>query len=276
MSKLHADLNLPYRELPITGMVIDDLVLPSGLKVSVRETNGEDDEVISRLAKLEDGTSLSEYLTGVIQAGPDGRRMSLEEVGQLKLRDRQFILLVVRILSLGKTLKFKHECQSPSCIRKREAGTYQEFIWEDDLTQFIQDLSKPVEVGKNGINRHCVEPYPDGNQQIFEFILSDNETKIKFKALTGDLENKGPTSEEDLNQNSPLYQRELEIFDDGKYVRPSTFRGIPSRKMAEIRNIITKHDGYWQPITEIKCPHCKTIKKANVLSITDFFFPGEI
>ena len=142
LNNTHAKLGLPQRYLPNIGLVVDNVTLPSGLVVSIRETNGEDDEILSNYARLTDGSAGNEYTARIIHSGPNGKKMTIEEVESLKIRDRQFIMFVSRIISLGEIFEFRLECPSPKCTKLREQGLKQDKA--EKLTNQIPDGLKDL------------------------------------------------------------------------------------------------------------------------------------
>jgi len=280
LNNTHAKLGLPQRYLPNIGLVVDNVTLPSGLVVSIRETNGEDDEILSNYARLTDGSAGNEYTARIIHSGPNGKKMTIEEVESLKIRDRQFIMFVSRIISLGEIFEFRLECPSPKCTKLREQGLTKDIPWEEDLIKYFVDMgNKDNPVNKLAKSSSVITPYINGNTKLVEISL--DEHKFRFKAYTGKSEVRESqedqsTYENKLNLNTILYMREMEYLKDGNWVTPSTFQAFPSRIMARLRNEVLKLDDLWKPITTVKCPTCGTVHQQVLLQIKDFLFPEEI
>lgn len=268
---------LTVEELPILGRVLKDVKLPSGLYVSLRETNAEDDGVISNYSKLGDGSAIDEYISGVTVKGEKSNRLTIEEVRELKVRDRYYILLLVRVLSLGNTLKFIHVCTSEKCQKLKLDNKYTGTEWEEDISVFITNLDN-IPPNQEGTSSLLITPYSNGNNKLIEFTLDNAEgTRLRYKALTGRLENElAARGTKDFNQNSVIFARKLEVFIDNKWVEANSLKRFSSREAAMIRNHIRENDGEWQPLTNIVCPNCQTVSQTPIFGIKDFYFPEEI
>lgn len=250
-------------------------IAASGKKYTIRETNGDDDAILSNSGGAQDGSSLNKWIAGIVTAvGEEKKKLTQQEAAKLLSRDRFGILFHSRIFSLGPVLKFIHQCSDPKCSFKPG----DDLPYEEDLSLYVWDFTNPApKPGEVGYSKYRLEVYPNKPEEWVEKKLSSGRL-IRFAYLDGEGENTFlEVAPEDLNKNHELLSHKLEAkLETDKWIRLENFKLFSSREMAEIRSHITIYDKPWDAISEIKCPKCRKIDYLNLLAVPDFFFPTVI
>jgi hypothetical protein len=253
LSKLHGNV------LPI--------LLPSGDECVIREQNGEDDAVLTRVKDTINGVSLANFIAGILvyhSAYPD-IIVTGKHIMAMKSRDKYYILVSSRVFSLGKDITF-------------------EFRWPDlkiptpyteDLTIFIPEMGKPLpNPGDDDFSEYALTPYPE-NIPYHIFSISTGKT-LRFKYTDGESEKYlMDLSEEIKSKNSELLARGLALkMESGEWVNIENFKRFNSREMAEIRGEVEKFDPQINLYTEIAHPDDPQKKvEYSITTTTAFFFP---
>ena len=258
------------------------LTYPSGTVFEIRETNGSDDEIISRQGSAIKGTSVSEYLAAII-VGINGEKVKLstEEASLILSRDRLSLLIQSRIFNLGPKLLYSDSCPYQGCDWKSSP----DHPVEEDLSQFVRDFSLP---DKGDNPNQMVLPYSLHGKDVWQKILANKgiwkkldlgNKSVEFKLLDGEGDmffiNIPP---EDLNINHELMARNIRGYFDGneKPVKVENFRFFSTKDMASIRSYLVTEDKGWEPMMPLTCPKCKKVHSRRLLEIPDFFFPTVI
>lgn len=244
--------------------------LPSGNTCTIRETNGEDEAIMSRVKGGNDQTSFAEFLTNIITSYNGGPKPRLFDVMNWKVNDFWYAILKSRIHSLGNEVNFKIKCNGPDCKRQEPIS------FDEDLNNYDWDLSKPAPLpGELDYSKVRIFPY-NTKEKYHTFTLSSG-IECRFKYKTFDIENKGlAVPQSKLDVNSGIVIREFEVRNEkaeGGWMRTTNFRHISSRDMAIIRNEVAK-DAEWVASIDAKCPDCGYKHSAIIFTLTDFFFPG--
>ena len=235
--------------------------LLSGATCVIRETNGEDEEVLSKMANAKDNTSMAKYLANIIQS-INGVKPTYQALQNWKTRDITYAMLRSRIFSLGEVFEFKHKCNNESC-EARKSGTPTQY--EEDLNQFLVGGSSP----------NAAIPYTQGDAAEYSIELSSGKVlKAKYKTFANDLKVLA-IPESEININSELQLRELHLKDEnGNFQRVTFFKAFTSREMSELRKLVLEADPNWTIISEFACPVCKNKTAVNLMTEPSFFFPG--
>jgi hypothetical protein len=247
-------------------------VLPSGMKVTFREQNGEDDAIISRQGSAIEGSSINKFIAEILKE-IDGQKVALNSHGiaKWKVRDKYSLLLKSRIASLGNTMTFIFKC--PHCQKENPP-------LEENLAAYDWDYSKPFpDKDSPEWTKDLIPPYPNGKESERIIKLSSNK-EIKYKYLDGvgekmllDIDGN------DLNKNHELLCRHIEWKDEsGRFIKLQNFRPFSAKDMAEIRKDIALNDPAWEGTTAITCQNssCRKVTEIAVITQPDFFFPVQI
>lgn len=248
-----------------------EITLPTGRVITLRETNGDDDELLSRLKDAKSGDSVFNFLANITNMDSIVKKKPLvSDLMGWPVSDRYYALFKQRVINQGPLLKFDFICQTPDCPTQRDGEKAQEF--EYDLNEFDGDLSNS-EYKPSLITQ--VKKYPLGSTKQIEFETSSKK-KLRYKILDGILEKKTLDEPADnRHKNSHLYLRELEIFSGGSWILLTHFKMFPSREMSEIRRHVDDHDPFFQPSVKFTCPTCKTPYSIPLFDIPVFYWPEE-
>lgn len=256
---------------------------PSSREITIRETNGDDDEILSDISTSMTGENINNFLANIVMVDSSlgDRKPEVLDILKWPVNDKYYTLLKHRILSFGDLLKFTKTCQNEKC------PTYDV---EQDLKEFDSDLSKnrkdTEDTSKGGESKSIqsgrpiedlfrIRPYKLGLNPFVEFITSSGKT-LRFKILTGELERKqldmpgGKT-----NKNTKLIIRELEVQNKGNWELVTHFNAFSSRETSEIRSKVLEFDTTFDPQVLTTCPSCGQKYSDSLLSIPAFYFPEE-
>src|SRR3972149_804467 len=143
-----------------------EVPMPSNFSITIREQNGEDDEVISRVGDATDGNSINIFLTRIIIANSllNGGKTSLADILSWRLRDKYYLLLKSRIHSMGPNLDFDFICTNVKCAKLSH--------YTEDLSLYDWDLSKPTpKLGELNYFAHRIQPFEHINSKERELSL---------------------------------------------------------------------------------------------------------
>lgn len=228
--------------------------LPSTRKVIIRETNGDDEEVLSKVSGILDGSNVCNFLAGIIiEDLGTKQKPSPGDIAEWLLADKYYLLYEQRIFNQGNELVFEHKCLNDSCSKHKPQ-------------EYIEDLSL-FEPNKETFK------YPLGAALERELSLPSGK-KIKYKLRTGIFERKSlDVPDSNLNKNTDLINREIQLFSQSKYLNLFNFKDFSSREMAFIRTDIRKHDLDFAPTVSFKCNYCGTPYSLGLLALPAFFYP---
>lgn len=257
-----------------------DLLLPCGNKVTIREQNGNDDDIISSFNKGEiESNPFNRFVASLIVKHDfpftKNEKLSINDVLQIPLRSKYFIIIASRIFSIGETLIFEWDWKNGD----------KPVEYEDNLSDYLWDYEITFpEPGDPLYHKERIKPYTKRKEEgvdaehIFDRVFELNSGKIvKFNLMNGKGENyllKLPI--EKRSANAELKARDLSIWIEDKYIKIETFKGFTSREMAEIRRVVDSQDSVFDGLTTIENPYSGEESQLPLLHIPDFFFPREI
>ena len=271
------------RKHELHGFVYD-LLLPCGHTVTLREQNGNDDDIISSFNKGEiESTSFNRFVASLVVAHnffptPEGKiqSLSLNDVLNIPLRSKYFMILASRIYSLGPNLLFEWDWKDGN----------PPVPYEDDLTQYIWDYTEPFpEIEEETYNKERIKPYnllrnsDSGEIDFFRYLTLKSGKNIRFNLLDGHGENyllKLPMDKRTANAVIKARNLYLLIEEKGDYVKVQNFKSFSTRDMIEIRAFVDREDSVFEGLTEIENPNNGEIQNLPLLHVPDFFFPREI
>ena len=252
---------------------LKEIILPSGYTATIREQNGNDDDIISNQATARDLTNMNMFISSlVIETNLPfavGGKLSIDGVRNMLLRDKYFILFSSRIHSMGNEIKFTYDWGT-------EDGGIIEY--SDNLNNFVWDYSKPMpESTDKSYYHYRIQPYDHSlAYKKQEFSLSSGK-QIRFKFLDGHSElylMKLPIDQQ--TKNTELKARELEQKIDGEWKTVENFMFFSKKDMAELHKLVNSLDPNFTGITELENPVSGEIIKFPIISAKDFFYPEEI
>lgn len=252
---------------------LKELILPSGYKALIREQNGNDDDIISNQATAKDLTNMNMFISSlVIETDLPfaiNKKLSIESVRKMLLRDKYFILFSSRIHSMGNLIKFTYDWGTDN-------GGIIEYT--DDLNNFVWDYNKEMpEQNSRDFYPYRILPYRhELAYKKFEYQLSSGKN-IRFKFLDGHSElylMNLPVDQQ--TKNTELKARELEQMIDGEWKTVENFMFFSKKDMAELYKIVGELDPNFNGITELENPKTGEVVKFPIISAKDFFYPVEI
>lgn len=248
-----------------------ELVTPSGYNVTIRQQTGDDDDIATSAQFISKNENVNRFVQAVILSSEmsGGAKPTLEEILDMKLRDKYFIVIASRIFSLGPILKFEYEWPDHLVAE-----------YEEDLRDYLWDYSIPnSEFPKPGdplYSSERLKPHAKGIDKDMEFTISTGKI-FKFTFINGHGENylMGLPIDQ-LSKNAELKARDLRYQVDGNWVKVQSFKTFTAREMVEIRKNVFDVDEVIEILTEI--PHPKTGETIQypVIGNSDFLFPREI
>lgn len=250
--------------------------MPSGFDISIRETNGDDDDVLSKYKDSMEGNSGHKLISGIIMDNSlhRGEPTTASEVMGWKLKDKYYTLLKSRIFSLGPIMLFTH---------KFADGTEEQF--EEDLSMYDWDLTKPLpeqfitEAGVRKLNPlYFKYRISRASAESERSIILSSGKRIKYEYISGLGERiLLDKNRDDMSKNDELRARNLKLdMGGGSFQTMESFKLFNSKEMSEIRADIEKNDQEWKCITELQNPKDGSIEIISLITIPDFFFPLQV
>jgi len=249
-----------------------DLLLPDGKTVTIREQNGNDDDILSNTSKAKDLTNQSDFIRGIVVKADwtASGRLSLDDIDKMLIKNKYFILFASRIHSIGEIVKFAYDWG------KSNGG---EISYEDDLSKYLWDFSEPIpEKGEDDYFEFRMQPYVAKANELQYFATSSGK-ELRYRCLNiCDERELMKLDREAITKNRELIQRDLELKDkDGKWVKIHNFMWFNKRDMTEIHKEVNHTDSAFMPITEIENPREDVPNiMYPIIASSSFFFPEEI
>lgn len=234
-----------------------DVKLPSGKLVRIRETNGNDDDILSQVSENKTLMAPLNFLAGIIVS----EEIKPEDLKKWKIRDKYYLILKSRIFSLGSEMRFNHTFAD---------GLSVELV--EDLARFDWDLTQgnPPAKGEKGYKPEVIQPYIGGDSPG-EFTLNSGKVvKYDFLTVEGEMANMGRT-EDDMSINDRLRLRNFKLKVDGVFQPIEVFGMFTARDMREIRTHLDKNDPEFSLLVEAKANG--KLEYVSLFQIPDFFFP---
>lgn len=248
-----------------------EIVCPSGRVLTIRETNGEDDEILSRLSDANTGDNVYKFLASITLMDSFLKKKPLfKDVQQWPSNDKFGLLFKQRLINHGDILNFETTCPNDRCVD--HLGNRTKTPYQEDLKKaFDDDLANPQYDGTSPKNRLSLYKYGDAKEHVF--TISSGKT-LRYKILTGELEKMQLAMPLDATtRNTKLIIRELSLMLKNEWVLLTTFHALSSREMSEVRSEIDKGDTTFDPEVEVTCPKCKLQYTIPLFSIPTFYFP---
>ena len=222
------------------------ITLPSGRKITVLETTGREEKILSRMRdRSKVAETILEYLVSVTEDLDDQKgKISPVQFEEMLVGDRIFILLHARVLTHGSMVRHKHPC--PECGSQSE---------HEIDTQPVIDAMKP---------------YPGGDQR--EFSLDLGGGVLHYELPNGRHEAK-IAKQKDLDINSKLrFLRMWEVTSQGNF--PVSLDSLKSKQIAALRQDLRSHECLIDTLVELTCPQCDRVSTVDIVGMSDFLFPS--
>lgn len=249
-----------------------EFVGPSGHRFTIREQNGEDENILSNPSDVKNLMNLTKFISAIVVKTDFTKtgKLSIQDSLELPLLDRYCILMKSRIFSLGDTLEFTYRWGN------KEEGNEQEVEYEEDLNLFVFDNygENPSESELDS-KPNAIPYYPlDESKGIVEQLSSGKV--ISYDILTGKGEQFLITlPESKRTRNAELMARNLKLQVEGKFETVHNFSSFTVREMAEIRRIIKSNDPVFEGLTDIVNPETGEVIKYPIMVSPAFFYLTE-
>jgi len=248
----------------------ENIVLPSGMPITIRERNGDDEDILSKLKDNKSTAAMHNFLAAIV-VNPV---LTPEDVAKLRIKDKYYIMFKSRIQSLGSDLTFSHTFTDGDT----KTRTVQ---FDESLDNYDWDFSRPHEEfpfkpENDEYFKYRCTPYPKDTMDTdtFEFELVSKK-KCRMEYLNGLGESKSlKKNAGDLTINDKLIIRNFEIqLDNGSWQKVEKFSMFSAREMQEIRSKLDKMDDPFDLLTELINPITGNSELVSLFLKEDFFFP---
>lgn len=248
---------------------------PSGFSYTIREQNGEDEDILSNPQDARDLTNLIKFIVAIVVDTnyTTSGKLSLETARTMPLLDKYCILLHNRIFSLGNTIEFEHTFE--------DGSTYS---FEQDLNELIfEDYTESPSNEELEAKPFAIPYYPHipifssgtpdhSNLKDLSLILESGK-ELLFDLMDSNAERfllKLPN--EKRTRNSEFIARNLRLNVNGKYDKVTNFRLFSVREMKELRKKISESDPIFSGNIILENPNNPQDKEPyNILGNPDFF-----
>lgn len=246
--------------------------LPSGYEVTIREQNGEDDDVLSNPVEAKTLMNISRFLSGIVVDTDynERRKLTPEDIQNMPSLDRYALMMNSRIFSLGNEIEFNYDWS-------RGEGKSDVVDYTLDLEEeFLFDYSKIPTEEEMEAKPNAIPFYPTGKRTKDIHITTSSGKELTFDLLNANGEAyvlNLPEAEKTKNQE--LIARNLKLKVDDNYEVVKSFRMFSVKDMAEIRKQVKAYDPIFPGVAEIKHPATGKSMFIPVLGLDNFFFLRE-
>ncbi|MCM1438802.1 MAG: hypothetical protein NC131_06275 [Roseburia sp.] len=250
-------------------------IAPSGYSYTIREENGEDEEILSNQADAQNGNmNLTKFIAAIVVKTDftESGKLSIQDSLNLPFLDRYTILIQNRIFSLGHMLEFSYQWP----------GEDTPVVYEQDLRELLyDDYSAPISEEEKAAKPFAIPQYPDQelakelHYRNLELTLSSGK-QIKLDWADGNAEyqiSKLPANKQ--TRNSSLIARNLQLKVGENWEKVQRFHLFSVRDMAEIQKAANKMDPTTSLMVEIENPVTGATQMYPVVIAPRFFFLTE-
>jgi len=249
-----------------------EVFMPTGQTYTIRETNGEDDDIMSKVANHKDNTAIATFLSRIIVS----EKVTPEQILDWPIANKYYLLLKSRIHSLGNILKFKYDWNVPG------TDETQTFEYEEDLNKYdapLKDIMAATDpsIELKKLTPIQIRPYTFPNTLEIEHTLTTGQ-KIMFTRLNSHGERKAADKPvEETTINDKLRLRDLKVLTtEHGWIKVENFKGFSGKEMVEIRKFVEENEVSFEMPMKIENPNTKQVTYAPLISLTDFFYPTVI
>lgn len=247
--------------------------LPSGYEVTIREQNGEDDDILSNPVDAKTFMNLSKFISGIVidTDMTANRLLTPEDVQKMPSLDRYAIMINSRIFSLGETLEFKYSWDGPADGQVREVeyevNLREEFLFDYGTIPSMEEMeAKPNAIPFYPVSKQSSEIHfttKSGKEMCFDLLNAKGEAYVLNL----------PASERTKNQE--LVARNLKLKVGDKYELVKNFRMFNPIDMMDIRSTIKGFDPLFHGTTQIEDSETGQKIMVPVMAVDNFFYPRE-
>lgn len=245
-----------------------EFITPTGDVITIREQNGNDDDVLSNIKSAKEGKSFNKFIQGIVlNSLRYGGTLTDDNVMDMPVRDKNFILIQSRIFSLGNEVEFKWNWGT------QEKPDFKPYM--EDLNDYIWDYALPFpKEGEENYNKERVEPYQ--TEDTFIELTLSSEKVVRFDYLNGRGEKYilECRDKDNLSINTSLLARNFRLRNlNGNFDIIQNFSCFSSMDMKEIRSYLSKYDREFELMSDITHPKTGITESVSLIQLPDFFFP---
>lgn len=250
---------------------------PSGVEYTIREQNGQDEEVLTNTAEVNKGMNITNFLQGIIMSSSKKNgKLSIQEVKDIPLLDRNALILQSRIFSIGQFMDFTYKWPMKDDPEKFEEFEYTQDLGEYLFSDYNPDTITPEEMEEKPKAVPFYPPYSGEMDGDFLVFTLASGKRISFKRTDGNAEiYLLRLRESDKTRNTDFFMRNLRLEVDGKWERVSNFSLFSVKDMREMRKLVNSYDPVSNLTTVIQNPNTNQYLELPILAMQDFFFPEE-
>jgi hypothetical protein len=217
----------------------------------LKELTGSEEDILAS-KRMTVSQKISKIICNcVTQIGPykqDDEKWA-EKIGSLVTTDRLFLLIRIRMISLGDSLSFRFECPQEDC---KKVSTQ---------TVCLQDFK--------------ISGLADPKLRKWSGVLPRTKKTFELKAQTGSDDDKASSMKGEDTFSQIFMVRLISL--DGKKPTIKDIKELPLIDRQFLRNQLKRNEGEIDSSVEIECPHCKFETKHDMdIGTPDFFFPSEM
>ncbi len=244
-------------------------ITPSGYSFTIREQNGEDEDILSNPKDSRNLMNLHKFISSIVVDTDftDNHRMTVNDSLNLPYLDKYAILMNSRIFSMGNDITFGYKWD----------GDKDDTLYEEDLSNFLfSDYSQTPSEEELDAKPDAIPYYPKGKQVKDLCVTLSSGKVIYFDLLNGVGEQFILNLPEDKQtRNAELMARNLKLVVDGNPEKVTNFRSFTVKEMAEIRKYITAYDPTWLGTTELENPKTGEKIPFPIMAAKSFFYLTE-
>lgn len=246
-----------------------EFISPSGRSFTIREQNGEDENIISNPVDAKNLMNLTKFISAIVvntNVTANGK-LTVKDALDLPLLDRYCILLQSRIFSLGDTLDIPYVWP----------GDKTPVTYSEEVSNYLfSDYSSIPSDEELDSKPYALPYYPDFNKLTDRQVTLSTGKIISYDLLNGHGEQYIMSlPEAKQTRNSELLARNLKVEVNGVMEKVHNFSNFTAREMAEIRSIVKTYDPVFQGLTELENPSTGEIVMYPIMASSTFFFLTE-
>ena len=247
-----------------------EFIAPSGFKYTIREQNGEDEDILTNPRDAKDLTNLIKFVASLVVDTnyTKSGKLTLEDARNLPLLDKYCIILQNNIFSLEGKIEFDYTFKDGST-----------FTFEQDIRELVFDDYSHLPSDEELEAKPYALPYypgiPNGDHSKLtdiEFTLSTGKV-LSFDLMTSKSEQYLlGLPEAKRTRNTELIARNLKLQVNGTFEGVTNFKMFSVKEMREIRSYIMEMDPVFPGTIVLENPQDPTDKETySVLGNPDFF-----
>lgn len=266
-------------------------ILPSGVKMTVRELTGKDQGTITKEGSAGDPSTFNQMLSDCSITLGDKSNVIKTDIENMLSNDRKYALVELRQFSLRYKEEFNFSYEWPIKGGKKETHDYSVIFTRDSFTfdpyKWVKNhMDKMSDEEKELMSDHYPEMYDSYSDMLSENLEQDYETEdgllIKWNCSTGKQEEKFNGVSKSLRDiNLPIRMREpkeMRAKSDGSGVVPMkwNFDDEGIYEVEKFRKTMRETEGYID--TYLTIEHQEDPSKqarVDLVATIDFFFPSQ-